>query len=173
MTKKTIMLSLISLMIGLNFANAQYMRMRGNSNIGGYFFASKEGQGIRADYSKYLSPTFVVSPALFYEFGNPMQSKYRNVGADLMFAVIPIDMGQKFAIFAKAGITGQFESLTGLSEDVSGFSAGGKGGLELEYNVSQSLAFSAFGYQAYLLKKTFGNSYYHVGVGFKINLYSY
>jgi|GEM_PF-1420218 len=173
MKTKIILIICLSILTGIAQVKAQYMRTRGNSNVGASFFGSDSGQGLRVDYNNYLNSSLVINPALFYEWGNPMQSSYNQIGADVMFGVIPFDMGQKLALFLKAGVTGGYEKLTGLKNDINGFSVGGKGGAELEYAVSESLSFSAYGYQSYMLKKVFGRSYYHIGVGVKFNMFRY
>lgn len=170
--KLTIVMCLFCLLC-VTEVNAQYMRVRGSSGIGGSFFGSDTGQGLKVDYRKYLSSTFLVSPALFYEWGKPMQSDYSNIGADIMVGTIPFDLGHKLNFSIRAGLTGGYEKLTGLQNDITGFSFGGKGGGELEFMTSETLSISTYAYQAYLLKKVFGSSYYHIGIGFKINLYNY
>lgn len=166
-------LILIFLMIGINSANAQFMRSRGNYNIAGSFFGSDTGKGLRLDYSKYLSPTLLINPALFYEWGYPMQSNYNNIGADFMIGVIPFDLGEKLNFSLHAGLTGGYESLVGLQNNINGFSGGIKGGVQIEFLASEGISIMTYAHQAYLLKKVFGNSYYHIGLGIKFNLYNY
>lgn len=173
MRNRLFLIGFLLTIISINETQAQFMRSRGSANIGASFFASDSGQGLRADYSKYLSSTFLINPAIFYEWGTPMQSEYNHIGADVLIGVIPFYLGNKFNLSVRAGLTGGYEKLTGLERDVTGFSVGGKGGGELEFMVSESLSLSAYAYQAYLLKKVFGSSYYHLGLGIKINIYNY
>lgn len=161
------------LLLSCQTIQAQYMRTRGASNIEASFFGSDNGQGLRLGYGKYLSSTFALNPALFYEWGNPLQSSYSNIGADFLIGVIPFHLGDKFVFTIKGGLTGGHEKLTGIENDVSGFSVGVKGGGDAELVVSEMLSFNAYAHQAYLAKKVFGRSYYHLGVGIKINIYRY
>lgn len=172
-TYKILFFYLIVSVISINNSYVQFTHMRGKANFDGSFFGSDVGQGIRADYSRFLNSTFLIQPTLFFEWGFPFQSSDNNVGADLLIGFKGFDMGQKFAFFLKDRVTGGHEELIRLQKGITGFSAEAKGVAEIDFMASEDLLFSFYTYQSYLAKKVFGRSFYQIGLGIKFNLSNY
>lgn len=110
------------------------------------------------------------------EFGRMYNFKYSHVGLDALAYYNPFFLSDFFQVNIGGGLTLGYEKVKGISKEKSngiGFMAGVKGGVQIEAFLADQLSFFVQGNQAYMLKKSLGNSYYEVGFGLRVFLNNY
>lgn len=127
-------------------------------------------------YSRNFTDASYLQLRGLVEIGRMYNFKYSHFGADAMVFTSPFYISDFFQLNIGGGITLGYEKVNGITKDKAdniGFMAGFKGGAQAEAFLSDQLSFFVYTNQAYMVKKSLGNSYYEVGLGLRLFLNNY